>query len=132
MADKKRIIPCAGILVYRGDAVLLVKHDEKSNNPIGSYGLPSGQIKPGESAVQTAVRKLEEETGLRTTQEDLVEMPVIYKAVIEGEIKTLSLKLVEVVNGNVEPHVKLDQPIPPLLAAPICQLAFPLASEVST
>lgn len=69
--------PTIGILVFRNNfqEVLLVKHGEKASHPTGIYGLPAGRIDSGETAIKAAVRELKEETGLETSEEDLVRLP---------------------------------------------------------
>ncbi len=59
-------IPTAGVLLYVGSRVLLVRHTEFAKLPTGSYGFPAGGIEPNESSVETAVRELWEETGFIT------------------------------------------------------------------
>lgn len=70
-------IPTVGILVFRNNnqEVLLVKHGEKAGHPTGIYGLPSGRIDTGETEIEAAKRELEEETGLKTSETDLIEIP---------------------------------------------------------
>lgn len=48
----------------------------------GILGLPAGKIDPGETAIETAARELEEETGLVTSVADLVPLPSKYQATI--------------------------------------------------
>jgi len=70
-------IPTIGVLVFRNNLqeVLLVKHGEKAGAETGIYGLPAGRIEEGESAIEATVRELKEETGLKATQENLIELP---------------------------------------------------------
>jgi 8-oxo-dGTP pyrophosphatase MutT (NUDIX family) len=72
-----KIIATVGILVFRREnkEVLLVKHGEKAGHLTDSYGLPAGRIEPSEIEVGAAKRELEEETGLRTSVLDLIELP---------------------------------------------------------
>lgn len=69
-------IPTVGVLIYKDDKVLLVKHGEKASHPNGTYGVPAGRFQEGETPKQAAVRELEEETGLVTTEDDLEELPI--------------------------------------------------------
>lgn len=70
------VIPTAGVLVFQDNKVLLVKHGEKARHLTGSYGLPAGRLEPGETALQAAIRELEEETGLVAKAEDMEELPL--------------------------------------------------------
>ena len=72
-----QVIPTIGILVFRDNCkeVLLVKNNEGSGHPTGIYGTPAGRIDSGETAAQAAVRELKEETGLETSEKDLVRTP---------------------------------------------------------
>ena len=72
-----KIISTIGVLVFRNNfkEVLLVKHGEEAGHPTGIYGLPAGRIDDGETAAEASKRELNEETGLETTQENLVELP---------------------------------------------------------
>ena len=67
-------IPTIGVIVFRNDnkEVLLVKHGEEAKHPTDSYGLPSGRIEENETPKQAAVRELKEETGLETTEKELI------------------------------------------------------------
>jgi 8-oxo-dGTP pyrophosphatase MutT (NUDIX family) len=51
----------AAVIVDEGGRVLLVKHTYGRRN----WELPGGQTEPGESAEETALREVREETGLR-------------------------------------------------------------------
>lgn len=74
----KNITPAVGVLIFRGEEVLLVQHGESSENETGIYGLPAGRIQEGESEVDAAVRELFEETGLRASPKDLFPLPHAY------------------------------------------------------
>jgi ADP-ribose pyrophosphatase YjhB (NUDIX family) len=71
----KKIIPTAGVVIIRGGRVLLVRHGDKAEHLTGAYGLPAGRIREGETALETAKRELQEETGLMTKKENLIEYP---------------------------------------------------------
>ncbi|KKQ78432.1 hypothetical protein A3F00_04375 [Candidatus Daviesbacteria bacterium RIFCSPHIGHO2_12_FULL_37_11] len=68
------IVPSIGILVFKGGDVLVVKHGEAAGHVTGVYGIPSGKLE-GRSEKEVAVKELEEETGLQTKEEDLLEFP---------------------------------------------------------
>ena len=72
-----------GVVVFKDDQVLLVKHLDGASHLTGSYGLPAGRIEPGESKIDAAKRELEEESGLVALPENLVELPNVYSATIE-------------------------------------------------
>jgi ADP-ribose pyrophosphatase YjhB (NUDIX family) len=67
--------PTVGILVFKEDSVLLVRHEKKSGYSDHVFGLPSGRLEAYETEIDAAIRELEEETGLVTQQKDLVEFP---------------------------------------------------------
>lgn len=72
MARELQIVPTAGVVVFDDEGcVLLVKHLEGSSHLMDVYGLPSGRIKKGETSMDTAIRELREETGLKVNIEDL-------------------------------------------------------------
>lgn len=86
-------IPTVGVVIIDDDKVLLVEHGEKAGHLTGSYGTPGGRIDEGESAIQAAVREVNEETGLTVEVEDLVEIPYIYEAELprkDGSILSVS------------------------------------------
>ncbi|MEK7571995.1 MAG: NUDIX domain-containing protein [Patescibacteria group bacterium] len=69
-------IPTVGVLIFKDDKVLMVRHGEKASHLTGSYGIPAGRLETDETTLQAAIRELEEETGLVTTQNDLEELPL--------------------------------------------------------
>lgn len=73
--SKSSVTPSIGILIIKGNKVLLVKHKAAAKHLTGSYGLPSGRLEKGESEIDAAVRELKEETGLQTKKENLFEFP---------------------------------------------------------
>ncbi len=53
----------ASMIVFNGDAVLLVK---RGRPPLqGVWSLPGGKLEPGETSVEAALREVFEETGIR-------------------------------------------------------------------
>lgn len=86
------IIPTVGVVVLDGDKVLLVEHTEASGHVTGAYGLPAGRVEAGETFEDVAVRELFEETGLKTSKEDLIHLPKSYKATLQRKdgVKTFS------------------------------------------
>ena len=63
------VVVAAGVLVRRGDAVLLQRRRDD-----GAWGLPGGGLHPGETLEQTARRELLEETGLTAGALTLVDV----------------------------------------------------------
>lgn len=49
-----------------------------------TFGLPGGKVDPGETPIKAAVRELEEETNLKTTEDCLTE---VFKEVCESDIQ---------------------------------------------
>ncbi len=56
----------AGLLVYCEGKVLLVRQRGS-----GTYSIPKGEVKNGESRLQAAIRETEEETGIRINEKDI-------------------------------------------------------------
>jgi ADP-ribose pyrophosphatase YjhB (NUDIX family) len=75
------IIPTAGVVVYDSGTVLLVRREEPTSLK-GSYCIPAGVIEEGESPSRTALRKLNDETGLEAMPADIFELPETYIAKI--------------------------------------------------
>jgi len=100
-------IPTVGTIIFKDDKVLLVKHGEAASHLTGSYGVPGGRLEENETAKQAAIRELNEETGLITTEEDLEELPIsVPPADIprkDGTIKrfTITLFYCKKYSGNV-------------------------------
>lgn len=67
------IIHAVAVLIFDEGKVLLVRHEVGAGHLSGVYGLPAGKIHDGESEISAAIRELQEETGLTTTPESLVE-----------------------------------------------------------
>jgi 8-oxo-dGTP diphosphatase len=58
----ERPVPCAGVVCLRGGEVLLIR---RGKAPLkGEWSLPGGRMEMGEGVAQTALRELEEETGV--------------------------------------------------------------------
>lgn len=68
-------ISSVGVLVIHDKKVLLVRHEEAASHQTGTYGLPSGRLEENETYKQAAVRELREETGLITSETDLIDYP---------------------------------------------------------
>jgi 8-oxo-dGTP diphosphatase len=91
-------IPAVGVLIAEHGRVLLVKHKEGSQHVVGIYGFPAGRIEPNESEKQAAIRELFEETGLKTTEEDLYDYQSNHFPSIEiprknGKTETFNYKI---------------------------------------
>lgn len=69
------IIPSVGIVAFKEKSVLLVCHGDAAGHITGTYGLPGGRFEEGETAIQTAKREFEEETGLRVSEGGLTGFP---------------------------------------------------------
>ncbi|MEO1250456.1 MAG: NUDIX hydrolase [Pseudomonadota bacterium] len=74
-ADEKRPLIGVGVVVWRGDKVLLVKRGKPPRK--GSWGLPGGRQEWGETVFQAAQREVMEETGLTIE-------PLDYLTVVDG------------------------------------------------
>ena len=61
--------PVAAVIVEKGEKILLVKRGIAPGE--GKWSLPAGFLEYEENPSQAAVRELEEETGLKASEEDL-------------------------------------------------------------
>jgi len=69
------MVRTAGVIVFDGDKVLLVRHEEESRQvPTGCYSFPAGKVEDGEGEAETAARELMEETGVEVRISDLVRL----------------------------------------------------------
>jgi 8-oxo-dGTP diphosphatase len=65
-------IPAVGVLIRRGDAILLAR---RSNEPgKGLWSIPGGIIEIGEKSREAAVREVKEETGLTVEIDSVLEV----------------------------------------------------------
>ena len=55
--------PCVGVIIFRGDDVLLIQRGTAPRK--GEWSIPGGRIEPGENERQAALRELTEETSIR-------------------------------------------------------------------
>ena len=79
----KKITKTAGILIFRNNQVLLVKHTKKANHKTGVYGIPAGRLESGENEIQAAIRETYDETCLKIDKKNLLPLPTIYSAKIK-------------------------------------------------
>jgi len=61
--SEKRPVAGAGIIVFRGDEVLLIRRGKPPYK--GEWSIPGGKIEHGETAEEAALRELDEETGVK-------------------------------------------------------------------
>ena len=60
-----------GVVLFNSSKVLLLRHSSVSSRGGGHWDFPKGHIDDGETEIQTALRELEEETGIANV--DLVD-----------------------------------------------------------
>ena len=77
---KRKIIACV-ICVKEKDKILVIKRSEDEDFKKGHLDLPGGHVDDEDKSIEKgALRELEEETGLKSTEEDL-----IYVAKVESD-----------------------------------------------
>ena len=72
-------------LVDPRDWVLLQERDTHTSRWPGQWCFPGGKVEPGERPIDTAVRELAEETGVRLAPEDLTSLGVQHETDPDGE-----------------------------------------------
>ena len=72
MTEPRRPVPCAGVICFRGEQVLLIRRGKPPR--MGQWSLPGGRIEWGETSPQAALRELTEETGVRADLLGLVDV----------------------------------------------------------
>ncbi|MCG8443414.1 MAG: NUDIX hydrolase [Caulobacterales bacterium] len=65
-------IACAGVACFRGEEVLLVRRGRPPR--ADEWSIPGGKLRPGERAVDAALRELFEETGVRADLAGLIDV----------------------------------------------------------
>lgn len=77
---ERKILPVrtVGVIVMQDNHIVAVRHKAGTTAGEGVCGLPGGRLNEAESEEEAAVRELEEETGLNTRREDLIEFPGNY------------------------------------------------------
>lgn len=72
VTQTKRPVAGAGIVVIRGDEVLLIKRGKPPYK--GEWSIPGGKIEHGETASEAALRELREETGVTAKIAGLIDV----------------------------------------------------------
>ncbi len=57
-----------GIILFHLEDFLLIQHSVKSNKDEGHWDFPKGHVEDNETELETAIRELEEETGIADFQ----------------------------------------------------------------
>lgn len=78
-----KAILTVGVIIKKGNKILLVQHGKKSFHLTGTYGLPAGRVESNEILVDACVRETKEETGLILDKKELKRLPSGYYAELD-------------------------------------------------
>ncbi|EGQ8962178.1 NUDIX hydrolase [Vibrio antiquarius] len=92
MIEKKKL--SCGVIVVDSNNLVLMQHVTGQDH----WDIPKGTQNPGETTKETAVRELEEETGLVVKEEDLIEIGWFFY----NKFKDLYLYMLKVDSVNLK------------------------------
>ena len=91
------VVKTAAVLIIKEGQILGIRHGFATTLGEGVIGIPAGRQQDGGTEKETALRELEEETGLKTKPENLIEYPGNYVFVkrmrINGGVRPASLRV---------------------------------------
>jgi len=98
----KREFSAGGVVVRRLRGRWWLAAIRPNGKPEGTWALPKGLIDPGETGAATAVRKVEEETGLSARlEEKLGDVRYVYTRGGERIFKVVSFFLLRYTSGRI-------------------------------
>ncbi len=101
-ADVRRELSAGGVVVRRLRGRQVVAAINPRGRPPGLWALPKGIVEPGEEAEQTALREVEEETGVRgRSGGKLGDVRYVYTWQGERVFKVVSFFLVRYSSGRL-------------------------------
>jgi 8-oxo-dGTP diphosphatase len=98
-------VPCAGAVVHdAAGLLLLIRRGQEPGR--GLWSLPGGRCEPGESAAETAVREVREETGLDVAAGPLVGR--VERPGLDGAVYVIDDVACTVLGGELAPGDDAD------------------------